>query len=217
MKPKYSKLSEYKISQLKKAFLLNASARKTAETYNVNRNTVNRYFKIFRENISNNISKEQNKLTGEVEVDEMYYGKNKGSKRRNNKSKIILFGLKQRNGKVIIKKVENCKAESLISQIEKNIAKNTTIYSDSFKSYSKIDKKKYIHKKINHSKEFVNKKDNTIHTNTIENIWRQVRRYLKVYNGVKKNFNLFLDEVLFRINYSHYNNKSKFLNKGAII
>ena len=34
------------MSQLKKAFSLNASARKTAEVVKVNRNTVNRYFKI---------------------------------------------------------------------------------------------------------------------------------------------------------------------------
>ena len=59
MKIKYGKLSQYKISQLKKAFLLNASARKTTETLKLNRNTVNRYFKIFRENISKNISKKQ--------------------------------------------------------------------------------------------------------------------------------------------------------------
>ena len=73
MKIKYSKLSQNKISQLKKAFLLNASARKTVEVVKVNRNTVNRYFKIFRENISKNISKKQQKLSGEVEIDEMYY------------------------------------------------------------------------------------------------------------------------------------------------
>ena len=212
MKIKYSKLSQYKISQLKKAFLLNASARKTAETLKLNRNTVNRYFKIFRENISNHISKEQQKLSGEVEVDEMCYGKKKGSIGRNTNGKVILFGLKQRDGKVIIKKVDNCKAETLIPQITANVSKNTTIYSDSFKSYSKIDRKKYTHKKINHSKEFVSKEDKTIHTNSIENVWRQVRRYLKVYNGIRENFDLFLDEVLFRINYSSYNNKIKFLN-----
>ena len=150
MKIKYSKLSKYKISQLKKAFLLNASARKTTETLKLNRNTVNRYFKIFRENISNHISKKQEKLSGEVEVDEMVYGKQKGSIGRNNKGKVILFGLKQRNGSVMINKIPNCKAETLISHIELNVAKKTTIYSDGFKSYSKIDRKKYIHKQINH-------------------------------------------------------------------
>ena len=147
MKIKYSKLNQNKISQLKKAFLLNASARKTAEVVKVNRNTVNRYFKIFRENIS----KKQQKLSSEVEIDEMYYGKKKCSIGRNTNGKVILFGLKQRDGKVIIKKVDNCKAETLIPQITANVSKNTTIYSDSFKTYNAINKKKYIHKKINFS------------------------------------------------------------------
>ena len=71
--------------------------------------------------------------------------------------------------------------------------------------YQAIDKNKYIHKTVNHTKEFVNKEDKTIHTNTIENVWRNVRRYFKVYNGVRKNFNLFLQEVIFKINYTCYN------------
>ena len=85
--------------------------------------------------------------------------------------RLIVIQSKQRDGKVIIKKVDNCKAETLIPQITANVSKNTTIYSDSFKTYNAINKKKYIHKKINHSKEFVNKEDKTIHTNGIENIY----------------------------------------------
>ena len=134
MKIKYSKLSQNKILQLKKTFLLNASARKTAETLKLNRNTVNRYFKIFRKNIS----KKQQKLSGEVEIDEMYYGKKKGSIGRNT------------NDKVIIKKVDNSKAKTLIPPITVNVSKNTTIYSDSFKTYNQIDKEGYTQKKINH-------------------------------------------------------------------
>ena len=69
-------------------------------------------------------------MDGEVEVDEMYYGKKKGSIGRNTKGKIVLMGIKKRRGKVIIKKIENASAESLIPIIEKNVSKNTTIYTD---------------------------------------------------------------------------------------
>ena len=44
----------------------------------------------------------------------MYYDKKKGSIGRNSNGKVILFGLKKRDGKVIIKKVKNCKAETLL-------------------------------------------------------------------------------------------------------
>ena len=33
----------------------------------------------------------------------------------------------------------------------------------------------YTHDKINHKKEFVSKKDRSIHTNNIERIWRDMR------------------------------------------
>ena len=78
-----------------------------------------------------------------------------------------------------------------------------------FSTYKKIDKK--ISQK-NKSYEFVNKKYKTIHTNSIKNVWRQIRRYFKIYNGVKRNFNLFLSEVLFKINLTCYNKQARFLN-----
>ena len=111
--------------------------------------------------------------------------------------------------------IENASAESLIPIIEKNVSKNTTIYTDGWSSYQAIDKNKYTHKTVNPTKEFVNKEDKTIHTNTIENVWRNVRRYFKVYNGARKNFNLFLQEVIFRINYTCYNSQSKLLSKWS--
>ena len=53
----------------------------------------------------------------------MYYGKKKGSIGRNTKGKIVLMGIKKRRGKVIIEKIENASAESLIPIIEKNVSK----------------------------------------------------------------------------------------------
>ena len=70
----------------------------------------------------------------------MYYGKKKGG--RNTKGKIVLMGMKKRKGSVIIKKIENASAESLIPIIEKNVSKNTTIYTDGWSSYQAIDKNK---------------------------------------------------------------------------
>ena len=63
-------------------------------------------------------------MDGEVEVDEMYYDKKKDSIGRNTK------------GKIIIEKIENASAESLIPIIEKNLSKNTTIYTDGWSSLS---------------------------------------------------------------------------------
>ena len=47
---------------------------------------------------------------------------------------------------------------------------NTIIVSDGWRVYSSLKKHNYIHKVINHSVEFVNSEDPTIHTQTIERL-----------------------------------------------
>ena len=214
---KHCKLSKKKQQELMKLFLANTSARMASKIVNVNRNTGILFFRKVREVIDIKMSKNKEKLSGEVEVDEMYYGKRKGSKGRNAKGKKILFGMKTRGGKVIIKNIKGVDGKTITQEIYDNIAKNSLIYSDSFRSYNKIDQEKYEHKTEKHSKTYVDRKDKTIDTNSIENVWRQVRRYFNVYNGVSKNFKLFLSEVMFRINYTDLNVQKKLLNKWSML
>ena len=52
MKPiKYSKLSSYRIKKLIVHFCVDIDAHRTSILTEINRNTVNRYFKVFRERI----------------------------------------------------------------------------------------------------------------------------------------------------------------------
>ncbi|AFD55257.1 hypothetical protein RAYM_03929 [Riemerella anatipestifer RA-YM] len=44
-----SKISDYKIKKIIKCFCSNIATTKTAEILELNRNTINRYFRIFRE------------------------------------------------------------------------------------------------------------------------------------------------------------------------
>ena len=47
----YSKISDYRLKKLMKCFCSDVHATKTAEIIGLNRNTINRYFRIFREAI----------------------------------------------------------------------------------------------------------------------------------------------------------------------
>ena len=98
MKIKYSKLSKNKQYQLKKLFLANISARKDAEIVKINRNSYSLFFRKIRKIIANQMSKDKDKLSDEVEVDEMYYSKKKGSIGRNTKGKIVLMEIKKEKG-----------------------------------------------------------------------------------------------------------------------
>ncbi len=54
--------------------MLGISIRKTAKVVKVNKNTVERYFKKFAEAIVNCVEDESDRISGEVEVDESYFG-----------------------------------------------------------------------------------------------------------------------------------------------
>jgi transposase len=214
LKIKYCKLRKEIQKELYVLFLGNSSARKAAQITGVNKNTATLFFHKLRILINTNENK--GKLSKEVEVDECYIGKTKKHRGRSSKNKIILVGLKQRNGLFIAKVVSNVKAFTLNNLINTYVEPKSILYTDCFRGYDKVDQSKYTHKIVNHSIEYVNKEDPTIHTNTIENMWKQLRRYLKVYNGPKKNFELFLSEALFRINNSLASTQKKLLNSWSL-
>ena len=71
--------------------------------------------------------------------------------------------------------------------IIKHIAKGTTIYSDKWGSYVRInewcdeDGKSmcYLHGSVNHSKNFVNIDNKNIYTNNIERLWGTIKDVTK--------------------------------------
>jgi len=104
-------------------------------------------------------------LTGDVEVDETYIGgKRKLAQKFDNKSAV--FGAVERDGMARAKHVRSTGARVLIPEIQGSIDPKSIIYSDEWKSYSRLKKLGYSHTTVNHSKlEYVR---GTAHTNTVE-------------------------------------------------
>lgn len=76
MKNKYahrSKISEAKTRQIVRLFAIDLDASQIAMVTNLNRNTINRYLAAFRERIACYCEAES-PVSGEVEVDESYFG-----------------------------------------------------------------------------------------------------------------------------------------------
>ena len=75
-----------------KLFCADVSASKIAELTNVNRNTVNRYLKLFRVRIAE-ICEDSSPFSGEIEMDESYFGAHRvrGKRGRGAKGKTRLF------------------------------------------------------------------------------------------------------------------------------
>ena len=76
MQVKYSKISRFKIKKVVKSFSCDFTALQSAEITGLNRNTINRFYALFRKAIYEYQTKqfEELKMNGQVEMDESYFG-----------------------------------------------------------------------------------------------------------------------------------------------
>ncbi len=176
------------------------TARTAADLVSVNRKTAAYYFHRLRVIISQHLEAETDEyLSGEIEVDESYFGgRRKGKRGRGAGGKTPVFGLLKRGGKVYTKMIADAKGATLLPIIQEKVIPDSIVYSDSWRGYNVLDVSEFKHYRINHSKLFAGKHN---HINGIENFWNQAKRHLRKFNGVpKENFPLFLKECEWRFN-----------------
>ncbi|GAB2196370.1 IS1595 family transposase [Sessilibacter sp. MAH4] len=192
-----SRLTPRQQSRLIEYFVVGATARATAEMLGVQSNTAIRFFMRLRQLIASKLPRYD--LSGEVEIDESYFGGvRKGKRGRGAGGKIAVFGLLKRGGKVFTVIIPSAKTETLLPIINEKVTPDSIVYTHTFKSYNALDVSDFHHQRINHSKLFA---DNTNHINGIENFWNQAKRHLRKFNGIKQdNFYWFLKECEWRFN-----------------
>ena len=167
---KYSKLSPYKIKKILKCFSLDLTALQAANFLDLNRNTINRFYKIFREKIADYCAT-QGILGGEIELDESYFGgKFKGKRGRGSENKTPVFGVLKRNGRVYTEIIPDAKARTLRAIISKKVHPLSIIYTDAYKAYDGLILDGFEHYRINHSAEFACGKN---HINGIESFYHK--------------------------------------------
>lgn len=189
---------------------MDLTALQAADFTNLNRNTINRYYKIFRTKIAT-YCEAQNGFDGELELDESYFGgkHHKGKRGRGSENKIPVFGILKRNGKVYTQIIENSTSETLLGIVKEKIKPDSVVYTDSFAAYNKLTISGYKHHRVNHSVEFARGKN---HINGIENFWAYCKMRLAKFHGLKKEeFYLHLKESEFR-----FNNRKQDLYKSLL-
>ncbi len=199
---KYSKLSDYQIKKILKSFSLELTSIQTARQLNLNRHTVDRYYEIFREKIAAYEEEHLRPLSGNIEIDESYFGsRHVGDKRgRGAPNKVPVVGILKRQGKVYATVIPDASSKTLLPIIEKLVAKSkTNVYTDKWRSYDGLVLSGYKHYRINHSIEFAR---NHNHINGIESFWSYVKRKMRKHNGiVRHKFYFYLKESEFRFNH----------------
>jgi len=203
---KYSKLSNYQIKNILKKFCLELTAIQTAKDLGFNRHTIDHYYLIFRQRITDYQEQQKIKLRGHIEIDESYFGsRHFGDPRgRSTATKIPVIGLLKRNGLVYTEILPDASRSSIMPIITRLIQKSkSNIYTDRWRSYDSLVFSGYEHHRINHSKEFVTSHN---HINGIESFWSYVKRKMRKHNGIRKDkFYLYLKEAEFRFNNRNQN------------
>ena len=166
--------------------------------------TVSKIFRNIREIIFHQCELEGKRLSGNIEIDEAYFGgRRKGKRGRGAAGKSVVLGLLERQGKVYTRVVSTVSAEQLLDIIRSKTRKGSVFRTDTFKSYNSLHQFGK-HLKVNHDKTLVSKNHN--HINGIEGFWSYAKHKLYNYRGVSRaNFALYLKEMEYRYNHRKEN------------
>ena len=185
-------------------FCADITASQAAVLLGRNRNTINHWYRVFREAIYRHQEALKDSLVGKVEVDESYFGAKRvrgfhgKRKRGRGTSKQPVFGVFEREGRVYTEIIPDCKKATLQAVIKGKVALDSVIYSDGWRGYNGLVDVGYSkHFRVHHGdNEFA--RDGHCHINGIESFWSFTKRRLAKFNGVKANFELHLKECEWR-------------------
>ena len=217
---KRGRFSARKMRDIIRCFSLDMTATQTSNMTGVSMNTIDRYFRLFRERISEDCE-QQSPYNGQVEVDESYFGARrvKGKRGRGARGKTIVFGIFKRNGHVYTEVVPDCKAKTLQAVIRGKVDIASIIHSDGWRGYNGLVDVGYKkHLRVDHgANEFVR---GNSHINGIEGFWGVAKTRLAKFKGMHPStFYLHLKECEFRYNHRQddiYGMILKMLRKNPI-
>ena len=197
-----SKISEARFRRLLRLFALDLTASDAARLSGLSVRSVNDIYLRLRERLAYACEEAGRFTSGQVEVDESYFGPKRvrGKRGRGAGGKTIVFGIFKRGGHVYTELVEDCSKRSLLRVIRGQVALRTVVHSDGWRGYDGLVDVGYKkHFRVHHGKsQFVSGKS---HVNGIESFWGYAKRRLAKFNGVSGNtFYLHLKECEYRFN-----------------
>lgn len=148
----------------------------------------------------------KNKRKSQLRKDKETYGKR--SKRGFGTTKQPVFGILARSGKVHAELVDDTEAKDLIPIITKKVKSGTRICSDTWRAYTGLATKGYVHRTVEHQKKEYTRGRN--HINGLEGFWGYLKRKLAAKGGIQRKYlHLFLGEYVWRYNHRKMNTKEK--------
>lgn len=197
-----ARISTPEFRALLRCFSLDLNAVQIHKITGLSRQTVNKYLNAIRLRIVEVSQRQSALLTGQIEVDESYFGPRriKGVRGRGAGEKIIVFGLLKRGDRVYTEIVPDCSAKTLQRVIRGKADIESVIHSDGWGGYNGLVDFGYKkHFRVNHGdNEFAR---GNSHINGIESFWAYAKTRLNKFRGMNKNtFEQHLKECEFRFN-----------------
>lgn len=191
-----------------KCFCLDQTATAAASLASVNRHTADLWFRHWRERIYTSLRKAP-RFLGEVEMDQKFFGGRRKKKRDADRAagiikapenKIQVFGIMVRSGDVYTHVIKKADARTLVPIIRLVVEQGSIVYTDEWRSFSRLGLDGYTHRKIKHAAGYKNKEG--IHINSIESFWSYCQRRLAKFNGLsRRTLPLHIKECEFRFNH----------------
>jgi transposase-like protein len=206
-------LTRYQWKALLKWFLRCQSANVVCEETGLSKYKVLKALGLVRQSMAKDIPEV---FEGVVEVDETYLGGQKKNKRKAQlrkdrkihgkeskrgfgTTKQPVFGILARDGKVHAELVDNTEAKDLIPIITKKVKSGTRICSDTWRAYTGLATRGYVHRTVEHQKKEYTRGKN--HINGLEGFWGYLKRQLASRGGIRKErLPLYLAEYVWRYN-----------------
>lgn len=148
----------------------------------------------------------------DVEIDESQFFKRKSNKGRMGNPIWVFGGIERGTRRAFIVPVENRSRDTLMGIILRRIAVGSRIISDQWASYRSLyNGYIYDHAEVNHSVNFVDPEDRSVHSQNVECMWCHAKNKLSVQHGTSRRLLAgYMIEFTFR--YYHSREKEKIFN-----
>ncbi len=148
------------------------------------------------------------KLTGEVEIDECFVGGKEANKHERKKlkagrggvGKAVVLGMRERGGRVHAMVIPDTGLGTIQNEIHGAVEPGAQLYTDEHGAYTDLDGLFFRHATVNHGAGEYGR--GRVHTNGIESVWAVLKRGLHgvYHHASKKHLHRYVDEFAWRLN-----------------
>ena len=151
-----------------------------------------------------------------VEIDESKFGKRKYQRGRLIEGQWVLGGICRETREIFLVALPENKRDrqTLEPLILEHVAPGSTIITDCWKAYDNLGAEGFQHLTVNHSYNFVDPTTGA-HTNTVENLWWQIKRQLPDTHTRTDNWTPHLCEYMYRQHHKGTDLFAQFLSDAA--